>query len=89
MLTLQEIQDLMSRLEDWSLEGNMICKVFIFSDFKEGLEFVNKVGEIASKMEHWPDVVLSSGMVKLSLTSGSINGLSKKDFEVAGEIDKL
>ncbi len=88
MLTLQEIQGLMSGLVDWSLEGSSISKVFVFGSFKEGLGFLDKVGEICEVLEHWPDVVLSSGMVKLSLVGG-VDGLEKKDFEVAGEIDKL
>lgn len=89
MLTLEEIQRLMSNLSDWSLEGNMITKVFSFDDFKGALEFVNKVGEIAEKLEHHPDVVIGGGNVKLSLITHSFGGLTKRDFEMAEEIDKL
>lgn len=89
MLTLQDIQSLMSKLEDWSLEGSAISKVFMFKDFKEALEFVNKVGEIAEKMEHHPDFIISGASVKLTLSTHSEGGLTRKDFEVAEEIGKL
>ena len=88
MLTLQEIQSMMSRLDNWSLEENSIAKTFDFPNFKEGLNFLNKIGEVAERMEHHPDVILKWGSVKLVLTTWG-EGLSKKDFEMAGEIDKI
>jgi len=89
MLTLQEIQELMSKLNNWSLEANSITKVFSFSNFKEVLEFVNKVGEIAEKHSHYPDFIISQNTVRLSLTTHSEKAITKKDFEVAEEIDHL
>lgn len=89
MLSLQEIQGLMSRLENWSLEGNMIVKEFTFEDFKGALEFVNKVGAAAERLEHHPDVILQYGKVRLSLSTHSSGGLTEKDFSLAEEIDKL
>jgi len=89
MLTLQDIQEMMSKLDNWSLEGSAISKVFVFKNFKETLEFVNKVGKIAEKMEHHPDFIISGGSVKLSLSTYSEGGLTKKDFEIAEEIGKI
>lgn len=89
MLTLKEIQEQMKELKDWSLDFSSISKDFIFKDFKESLEFVNKVGELAEKMQHHPDIMINYNIVRLSLTTHSEKGLSKLDFEVAREIDKI
>ena len=89
MLSLQEINALMSRLNEWSLEDGAIVKSFGFANFKDGLEFVNKVGEVAEKMNHHPDIVLSYNWVRVSLTTHSERGLTGKDFEAAEEIDKV
>jgi 4a-hydroxytetrahydrobiopterin dehydratase len=89
MLTLQEIQAEMMTLKDWSLETNSITKTFSFPAFKEALEFVNKVGEIAEKHSHHPDIMLMQVNVALSLTTHSERSLSKKDFEVARDIDQI
>ena len=64
MLTLQDIQSLMSRLDEWSLEGSAISKVFMFKDFKEALEFVNKVGYYSEKMKHHPDFEIPNRLWK-------------------------
>jgi 4a-hydroxytetrahydrobiopterin dehydratase len=89
MLTLEEIQKFMCNLGDWSLEGNSISKVFMFPDFKESLDFLNKVGEASDKMNHHPDVIISGGSVKLTLKTHTENALTEKDFKLAEEIDKL
>jgi 4a-hydroxytetrahydrobiopterin dehydratase len=89
MLTLQEMQIEMKDLNEWSLSGDSISKNFSFTNFKESLDFVNKVGEIAEKLEHHPDIMLNYNQVRLSLTTHSEQGLTKSDFLVAREIDKL
>ena len=89
MLTLKEIQDLMVELKDWSLEPDSITKDFSFNNFKESLDFVNKVGEIAEKLGHHPDIMINYNLVRLSLTTHSEKGLTRKDFDLAKEIDKL
>jgi len=88
MLSLGEIQAKMGGLRDWAIEGNSIAKVFSFGGFKECLEFVGKVGEIAIAKEHYPDILISFDRVRVSL-SGSMDGICEKDFEVAGEIDGI
>ena len=89
MLTLQEIQDEMKELRDWSLEFSSITKDFLFKDFKEALIFVNRVGEIAENLQHHPDIMINYNMVRLNLTTHSEKSLTKKDFDAAKEIDKL
>lgn len=89
MLTLQEIQAEMMSLKDWSLETNSITKTFSFPTFKEALEFVNKVGEIAEKHSHHPDITIMQINVMLSLTTRSERSLTKKDFDVARDIDQI
>ena len=89
MLTLQEINAEMSALNGWSLEANSITKDFSFVDFKEALGFVNKVGETSEKLNHHPDIMMSYNKVRLALTTHSLSGLSKLDFQLAREIDKI
>lgn len=89
MLTLQEIQKEMAEVNDWSLTGNSLEKSFSFTNFKESIDFVNKIGEIAEANAHHPDILINYNQVRLSLTTHSENGLTKKDFDVAKEIDKL
>ena len=89
MMSLKEISDEMSTINNWALEESSISKVFSFNNFKESLDFVNKAGEIAEKHNHHPDIMISYNQVRLSLTTHYEKGLTKKDFEVAKEIDDL
>jgi 4a-hydroxytetrahydrobiopterin dehydratase len=89
MLTLAEINQEMSSLEGWSLEGSSISKSFEFTNFKESLDFMNKVGEQAEKLNHHPDVLINFNIVRLSLSTHSEGGLTRKDFQLAKEIDMI
>lgn len=73
----------------WQEEDNNLSKEFKFADFKSALDFVNKVGELAEKANHHPDIELSWGRVKISLTTHSKNRVTNKDHELAKEIDDV
>ncbi len=71
----------------WQEENNSLSKEFKFADFRSALSFVNKVGELAEKANHHPDIELSWGRVKVSLTTHSKNRITNKDHALAKEID--
>ena len=89
MLSLGLINERMQKLDNWSLEENCIIKDYGFNSFKEALDFVNKIGEIAERINHHPDILLSYNKVRLTLTTHSEKTITLKDFEVAEEIDKI
>lgn len=64
-------------------------KEFKFKDFKKSLEFTNKVGRLAEREGHHPDICLSWGKVKIITYTHKINGLHENDFILAAKIDKL
>lgn len=87
-MNLSEIQERMSMLKNWGLEGDSIVCDRFFGSFKGAMEFVNKVAEIAEKHDHHPSIVLDYKRVRLTLTTHGV-GLISKDFDVAEEIDKI
>ena len=88
-MNLGEITKAMQELNNWALDSDTITKDFEFNTFKDALDFVNKVGEIAEKLSHHPDIVIGFNKVKLTLTTHSEGTLTEQDFEVAKEIDSL
>ncbi|MCD4712361.1 MAG: 4a-hydroxytetrahydrobiopterin dehydratase [Clostridiales bacterium] len=75
---------------EWELiEEKKITHKYKFKNFKEALEFVNKVGEIAENEGHHPDIELGWGRVTISLMTHKIGGLSRNDFIMASKIDDL
>lgn len=62
-------------------------KEYTFKNFRDSLAFVNRVGEIAEKEGHHPDLFLSWGKVKLTLWTHKIDGLTESDFIIAAKSD--
>jgi len=89
MMTLGELSERMSKLSGWSLEENCIIKDLEFKDFKESMNFINKVAELSEKMNHHPDIIINFNRVRISLTTHEEHGLSNRDFDLAEEIDKI
>jgi 4a-hydroxytetrahydrobiopterin dehydratase len=63
-------------------------KEYKFHDFKKALEFTNKLGEIAEDQGHHPDIYLSWGMVRVTIWTHKIDGLTENDFVYAAKCDK-
>ncbi len=66
-----------------------LLKEFKFDDFKQALDFVNNVGEIAEKLNHHPDISISYNKVKIKIYTHKVDGLTEKDFELAEKIDEI
>jgi 4a-hydroxytetrahydrobiopterin dehydratase len=73
-----------------NLGGQAIEKTFEFKNFGDAIVFVNKVGEIAEKEGHHPDINLQNWRyVTLHLSTHAIDGLSDNDFILAAKIDNI
>jgi 4a-hydroxytetrahydrobiopterin dehydratase len=90
VLNSNEIMNKLKNLDNWSFDNNQIHSDYQFEDFKEALNFVNKVGDEAEKMNHHPDIFLHSwNKVKITISTHSEGGVTEKDFKLAGIIDNL
>lgn len=79
-------------VKDWTVatDEKSIERNFKFKDFKQALAFINKVGEIAESESHHPDINLHGwNMVRITLSTHAIKGLSINDFVVASKIDLI
>ena len=54
-----------------------------------GLDFVNKVADLAEEEDHHPEIVLEWGKVTVNWWSHKIKGLHKNDFIAAAKTDAL
>lgn len=90
-LNEDEIELFLSDIDtSWEvIKNEKIEREFKFKNFKEALEFTNKVGEIAESEGHHPDICLSWGKVIVTLWTHKIKGLHENDFIMAAKIDSL
>ena len=87
--SIREINENLQNLEGWELFEEEIAKTFEFSDFKESMEFVNKVASLAEELSHHPDIKIKWNKVTLNLSTHRENGLTEKDFGLAEQINHL
>jgi 4a-hydroxytetrahydrobiopterin dehydratase len=75
---------------DWELVGETkIKRGFRFVNFRQTMEFVNKVAELAENEGHHPDMLVTYGSCLIELWTHNISGLSENDFILAAKIDAL
>jgi 4a-hydroxytetrahydrobiopterin dehydratase len=87
----EELKRLAEQLDgDWHVVNeHHLEREYKFKNFREALAFTNRVGELAEKINHHPDIYLAWGKVKLTLWTHKIDGLSESDFVFAAKLDKL
>lgn len=90
-LTPNEITNFKAKINnDWKvIENHHIHRDFTFENFIEALNFTNKIGEIAEKEGHHPDIYLAWGKVGVTIWTHKINGLTESDFILAAKIDHI
>ena len=91
---LDEIHKYLKKVDGWDVESEdkkdyYIIKNFKFNNFLESQSFVNKVGEIAEKESHHPDIWFGWGYAKIKIQTHAINGLHESDFVLAAKIDRI
>ena len=85
----EELNKLASQVSDWKVvDEHHISKTFIFPDFKQALDFVNRVGGVAEAEGHHPDLALSWGRVDVKTYTHKIDGLTESDFILAAKVDR-
>lgn len=96
----KEIKEYLKITRDWellapqgqALQGDalQIQRKFVFKNFKEALDFANKVGKLAESEDHHPDIFIHNyKKVDITLSTHAIKGLSVNDFIIAVKINEL
>jgi 4a-hydroxytetrahydrobiopterin dehydratase len=88
-LTDAEISTRLKSLPEWKVESGELARTFTFKDFVASLAFVNKVGDLAEKAGHHPDIDIRYNKVRLGLVTHDAGGITTKDFDLAAAAGKL
>jgi len=88
--TLEEANKQLSQLDGWYLthDGQRIRKDWTVKHFMAGMDFFNRVAQVAEADGHHPDLHLSGYRnLSIELWTHAIGGLSENDFILAAKID--
>jgi 4a-hydroxytetrahydrobiopterin dehydratase len=88
-LTSDQIKTSLASVPDWKQQGDNITRTFQFKDFPGSIKFVNSLADVAEKSNHHPDIDIRWNKVTLALSTHDAGGLTKKDFELAKQFDRL
>ena len=84
------LESFKQQLPGWEVVNeHHLKRAFTFPDFVSALAFVNKIGDVAEKEGHHPDIYLAWGKVEVTIWTHKVDGLTESDFILAAKIDKL
>jgi 4a-hydroxytetrahydrobiopterin dehydratase len=83
------IQQRLTELKGWKLDGNAIKKEWQFKDFNEAMVFINRVADLAREQDHHPELFNVYNKVSLRFSTHDAGGLTNRDFKMATAVDKI
>ena len=88
-LSPQDSEARVRNLSGWQIESGELTKTFTFKDFLAAIDFINQIAKIAEGAGHHPDIDIRYNKVRIALVTHDAGGLTEKDFDLAGGIEKL
>ena len=88
LISPQEIKKSLSSYK-WNYLNGKIIKKFEFDTYLAGLSFAVKIGELAEKHNHHPEIKINYCLVEILIYSHQFNGVTTKCVNLATEINLL
>ena len=89
----EEIAVLHPQVSEWDLvtENGVprLDRTFKFRNFRQALEFTNRVGALAEEQGHHPLLVTEWGRARVAWWTHKIRNLHRNDFVMAAKTDRL
>ena len=87
-LSVTEIQEKLSTLNEWEFKDNTIRKTFTFETYMESIGFINRLAEIAEEANHHPDMLVGWCRIDVAFTSHDQGGVTLACIEMAKKANK-
>lgn len=89
-----KIRNYLRKVDGWKAlkdkrHHDYIEKRFRFKNFVESEKFAVKVGKVAEREDHHPDISFGWGYVTVRISTHAIKGLADSDFILAAKIDQI
>ena len=79
----------LSNHHGWAREGDAIVRTYALADFAAAVAFTVRLGFVAEKRDHHPEVVVGWGKARVLWTTHDSGGLTQLDLELAEATDEL
>lgn len=84
-----ELEGLVSLLDGWQVQGQVLQRSYSFTDYHATMAFVNAVAWIAHRGDHHPDLQVGYNRCHVQWSTHSAGGLTLKDLICAAQVDEL
>jgi 4a-hydroxytetrahydrobiopterin dehydratase len=78
-----------NELDNWTIEQDVLKKIFVFETFMKAIHFINEVAVLAEHVDHHPDLIIKYNQVNVLLTTHDAGNITNKDYDLAKMIDDL
>jgi 4a-hydroxytetrahydrobiopterin dehydratase len=89
LLSDGDVAAALATLPDWGRRGDEIVKTYECPAFADAIAFVVRIGFLAEKADHHPDLDIRWRKVTVALTNHDAGGLTQRDFDLAREIEEV
>ncbi|EDM44102.1 pterin-4-alpha-carbinolamine dehydratase [unidentified eubacterium SCB49] len=88
-LTEEQIDARLEKMEGWELIDGALHASFEFENFKEAFTSMTRIAFEAERLNHHPEWTNVYDKLEIFLSTHDADGVTEKDFELAGIIDDL
>ncbi len=88
-LSDQEIEGALAELPGWEFDGEAITKTYALPSFRDAIEFINDIADVAEEANHHPDLEIYYDEVVVSLRTHSLDAVTDNDVRMAAEVESL
>ena len=88
-LSESEIRERLKGLPGWTFENGAIRRTYKTDGWRGSMLVANAIAFICESADHHADLTVTWPSVGVALSTHSAGGITEKDFEVAGLIEKL
>ncbi len=85
----EEIVKNLAQMPGWKWDTGFLRKTFFFKTPVHAILFFNAVGHLCEMENQTPALTVTASQVTLSLQTRAVNGLTRKDFDLARKIEVL
>jgi 4a-hydroxytetrahydrobiopterin dehydratase len=87
--TEEQINNRLASMEGWEYIDGALHASFEFENFKEAFTSMTRIAFEAERLNHHPEWTNVYDKLEIFLSTHDADGVTEKDFEMAGIIDEL
>jgi 4a-hydroxytetrahydrobiopterin dehydratase len=88
-LSPEDVSAALARLPAWSGDADGIERTVRLSSFREAVDTVVAIADVAEEMDHHPDIDLRWRTLRIAVATHSAGGVTALDLDLAQRVDAL